>query len=180
MEKKLFNIDLVNTWISKNETKEDIEARFKILNTEMEKVYLFTLSYYNYLYDKRDYGNGIPMTMLEIHVLTDINDNPGITVTKIANKWKRTASSISQIIKNFYDSKLIDRVRNSLDGKVNNLFITEEGEKIVRMHKYYDNIDSIKTLKKLAEKVSLEEIEAFFNVIEVYKNIIDSSTKYKV
>lgn len=41
------------------------------------------------------------MTMLEIHVLTDINDNPGITATKIANKWKRTVSAISQIIKNF-------------------------------------------------------------------------------
>ncbi len=178
MEKNLFSMDIKNIWISEDQSKEETIEYFELFNNEMEKIYQFTLAYYEYLYKKRDYGNGIPMTMLEIHVLTDVNDSPGITVTEIANKWKRTTSAISQIIKYLYDMGLVYRVRNESDGKVNNLFITEHGEKLALMHKHYDNIDTVKTLKRLSKEISLEDIETFFKVIEIYRHIVEDTKKY--
>lgn len=68
--------------------------------------------------------------MLEIHALTDIIDNPGITVTEIANKWRRTTSAISQIVKMFHEEKLVRRVRNRQDGKINNLYATDKGKEL--------------------------------------------------
>ena len=118
------------------------------------------------------------MTMLEIHVLTDINDKPGITVTEIAQKWKRTTSAISQIVKYLYDMDLLYRVRNESDGKVNNLFITDLGKELVLMHKHYDNIDTIKTLKRLSKAVGYESVETFFKVIEEYRHVVEDSKKY--
>lgn len=178
MTNYLFDLDIDKIWISEEQSKEETIEYFESFNREMEKIYQFTLTYYEYLYKKRDYGNGTPMTMLEIHVLTDVDDYPGITVTEIANKWKRTTSAISQIIKYLYDMDLVYRVRNESDGKVNNLFITELGEELVLMHKHYDNIDTIKTLKSMAKEVSYKEIETFFKVAELYKNVIEGSTKY--
>lgn len=178
MENNLFKMDLDNVWISEDQSEEETVEYFKVFNTEMEKIYQFTLAYYEYLYKKRDYGNGTLMTMLEIHVLTDVNDKPGITVTEIANKWKRTTSAISQIIKYLYDLGLVYRVRNENDGKVNNLFITDLGKELVLLHKHYDNIDTIKTLRRLSKEVSYEEIETFFKVVEIYKEVVENSEKY--
>lgn len=175
--KKFKDLDVKNIWIDEDQPLEESEELFKIFNDEMEKIYRFTLTYYEYLYDKRDYGNGEPMTMLEIHILTDINDHPGITVTELARKWKRTTSAISQIIRNFYESDLVDRVRNKDDGKVNNLYIKEDGKKLVDMHKHYDNIDTVKTLKTLLKFFTFEEIETFFEVADKYGEIMEDVEK---
>lgn len=174
---KIFDLDINEIWIDEDMSKEERENFFRILNNEMEKVYRFTLTFYEYLYEKRDYGNGEPLSMLEIHILTDVNDNPGMTVTELAKKWKRTTSAVSQIIKSFYDGGLIDRVRNKDDGKVNNLYITDEGKKLVDIHKHYDNIDTIKTLKTLRKEATTDEIEAFFKVAEIYGDIMEGREK---
>ena len=178
MENNLFNMKIDEIWISEEQSEDETVEYFELFNKEMEKIYQFTLTYYEYLYIKRDYGNGIPMTMLEIHVLTDINDKPGITVTEIAQKWKRTTSAISQIVKYLYDMDLVYRVRNESDGKVNNLFITDLGGELVLMHKHYDNIDTIKTLKRLSKIVGDESVETFFKVIEEYSHIVEDSKRY--
>lgn len=176
----LFGLDIKNLWIPEEESSEEIEKYYNIFNTEMEKVYQFTLSYYDSFYRKRDYGSGFPMSMLEIHVLTEINDTPGITVTKLANRWRRTTSALSQIISSFEDANLVSKIRNGEDAKVNNLFITEKGRELVLKHKQYDSVDTVKTLKKLLKDVDEEDLRSFFNVIDLYKNIlIDVSNKEK-
>lgn len=173
----VLDINIKNIWIDNKIIKEDTENYFKLFNSEMEKLYQFVITYYDYMYTKRDYGNGTPMTMLEIHVLTDINDNPGITITELSNKWKRTTSAISQIIKMCYSLDLVERIRNKDDGKINNLFITDKGAEIVLKHKHYDNIDTIKVLKKLNETHSQEEILSFFAVLDTYKKILKNTKK---
>lgn len=178
MEKTLFDLDIKNIWIEDDESEELINERFAILNKEMEIIYQFVLKYYEYLYVKRDYGTGMEFTMLEIHALTDIIDNPGITVTEIANKWRRTTSAISQIVKMFHEEKLVRRVRNRQDGKINNLYATDKGKELVRLHKHYDNVDVVKTTRSMLKQVTMEELESFYKVAEIYGNIIENSTKY--
>ncbi len=178
MEKNLFNLDIKNIWIEEDEPEELINERFAIINKEMERMYQFVLKYYEYLYVKRDYGTGMEFTMLEIHALTDIIDNPGITVTEIANKWRRTTSAISQIVKMFHEEKLVRRVRNRQDGKINNLYATDKGKELVKLHKHYDNVDVIKTTKNMLKLVTMEELESFYKVAEIYGNLIEGATKY--
>lgn len=177
MEEEKFTEFIENLWINGDEDERFVENTFEKLNGQMEELYHFVLSYYDYLYIPRDYGNGEEWTMLEIHVLTDIADNPGITVTKLSEKWHRTTSMISQLVRNYSNLNLIKRERNKDNGKINNLYILPEGEKLVRVHKIYDNIDTAKTMKVLAKETSFQDIEAFFRVIKKYKDIISRVEK---
>lgn len=175
MKKRLTDFDLKKLWIKDDLTKEEIERYFKVFNGEMEKLYFFTQVESEYQFLKRDYGNGVPMTMLEAHVLTDINDSPGITVTEIAHKWEKTPSAISQIVKNLVHQNLVMRIRNEQNGKVNNLYITDEGQKLVLTHKQYDNVDIVKTFRRVLEHADEREIDAFFKVAEIYGKILKES-----
>lgn len=150
--------------------QNDIESSYKTMNDSFDELYEFILVFYDYLYTKHNYGDGIPRTMIEIHILTEINDNPGTTITNLARKWHRTTSAVSQIIKNYVNLGLVTRSRNKKDGKINNLFITKKGKELVNNHKKYD-IEHINDLiNTFLEQSSVEEIKSFFKLVSIFKN----------
>ena len=63
---------------------QDKNSLFQKLNKDYSKVYKFVLAHYDYIYSSRDYGTGEILSMMEAHVLTDIVDSPGTTVTELA------------------------------------------------------------------------------------------------
>ena len=78
----------------------------------------------------------------------------------------------------FHEEKLVRRVRNRQDGKINNLYATDKGKELVKLHKHYDNVDVIKTTKNMLKLVTMEELESFYKVAEIYGNLIEGATKY--
>ena len=159
---------------NKNTDSKEISEAFDILNYYMEKVYRFILAYHDYIYVKRDYGMDMRHTMVEIHILTDIADNPGTNVTELALKWKRTTSTISGIIKTLVKMGLLTRVRNENDGKVNDLYATELGQKLVLMHKKHDNKTITGNILTLLNKVSIDDLNSFYKVCEVYADLVQN------
>ncbi len=170
--KKLYKKEIIDTWIEDNESLELIEERFVKLNGIMSFMYDFILAYSNYYSIKRDYGTGDKLTMIEAHILTDIYDNSGITVTELACKWHRTSSAISQVVKKLMKSGFVERINNKDNAKIFHLIPTKNGKVVVIAHKKYDNLDIIKTRKKLLEKFSLDEIISFDKICKEYTKIL--------
>lgn len=97
--KDLYYEEIVDKWVSMDESEEIVNKRFKSLNKKSEILYNFVIAYTNYMNAKRDYGTGEELSMTEAHILTDIVDFEGITVTELSKKWRKTRSAISQTIK---------------------------------------------------------------------------------
>ncbi|WP_068504372.1 MarR family transcriptional regulator [Paenibacillus kribbensis] len=56
------------------------------------------MTYSDYIKATRDYGTGDHINMVEVHTLTMIEENPGITAAKLALEWNRTKGAASQIV----------------------------------------------------------------------------------
>ena len=52
------------------------------------------------------------------------------------------------------------------------LYTTKEGTEISKAHKLYDTLDIAKTLGKIGETCTPEEIDTFFKVINSYYGVI--------
>ncbi|ERT59519.1 DNA-binding MarR family transcriptional regulator [Peptoniphilus koenoeneniae] len=176
-DKSIYENDIIDSWIEKDEDEEIVSQRYRELSKIMNPMYDFILAYSNYFSIRRDYGYGPELTMVEIHILTDIHDHPDTTVTEIASQWKRTTSAISQIVRKLINFGLIDRVNSKENGKIYHLTTTPSGEKLALAHKRYDNIDIVKTRKVLLKKFTVDELIAFDNICKEYTNILRESTK---
>ena len=169
------NKEVVNTWIDEDESEESINRRYKKIDDFNQKIYGFVYTFYDYFKTRRNYGNNHKFTMIEAHVLTDINDNAGITVSELADKGGKTISALSQTVRKLIKRGYVERVNDKEDAKVFFLFATEEGKEFAYLHKRYDVIDTIKVIKRLLKKFSQEEVATFFEVLEEYKDLLVES-----
>lgn len=172
MSKDIYYNDILDTWVDENEDYITTNKRYKELSKVMDPMYDFVLAYSNYYNIRRDYGFGPKLTMIEVHILTEISDKPGITVTELACKWNRTTSAISQTVRKLMKQDLVYRENSKTNGKIFHLYVTETGEKLVFSHKKYDNIDIVKTKKKLMESFSIDELDAFDRICKVYTELL--------
>ena len=75
--------------------KKQIDAEYNRLNSSALELYEFVMRYNKDIYQARDYGNGDEIRMVEVHTLAMIEDNPGISVSELAKRWKRTKGTVS-------------------------------------------------------------------------------------
>ncbi len=149
-----------------------IDATYKTLNDRHHIIYEFVMRYNDYIYENHNYGTGVPLTMIESHTLTYIDDHPGTTVTELTRFWHKTKGALSQIVSRLEKNGFVTKSKTEDNAKTVHLTTTEEGHRVSNVHKMYDIKDISKTLAELGEKCSPEEIETFFKVMNVYYNVI--------
>ncbi len=165
---------ILNVYIEENESSEEIEKNFEELNKVFNILYKFVLAYNSYSNKLQKYNsNEEELSMVEAHILLDIVDNPQITVTELATKWKKTTSAISQTIKKLIKKEYVEREISPVNAKFFHLYPTEKAKKFILSHKHYDNIDIVKTIKRLKKTCSVEEIVSFYKVMDEFTNILD-------
>ena len=76
--------------------QNSVNVLFSQLNEKADLVYKFASLYNDYMAEKHDYGTGQLINMVEVHTLTAIEENPGITISQLASMWRRTNSALSQ------------------------------------------------------------------------------------
>lgn len=136
-------------------------------------LYEFVLKYSASMNLATDYGTGDRLNMVEAHLLTYIEEHPGITGSELAKLWNRTKGAISQQMK-----KLVDRgfvVREKQPGNAKNilLYVTDKGRSISLAHKMHDYADITHTLQDLLKTCTLDEICAFYKVMGAYVDLLD-------
>lgn len=155
----------------------DLNQQFATLNDRIGKLYHFVILYGDYMNSKHDYGTGHQLTMIEAHILTFIDDNPGTTVTELSKYWNRTKGAISKTVSRLVERGFVTRYQKEDNAKTILLKVTEEGLKLSQAHKLYDTIDIAKTLDDLLKKCTIEDIDSFYKVIDTYIELIKKDFK---
>lgn len=172
MKKDIYKNEIINKWASMDDDNKDSSKKYKELSKIIDPMYNFILEFSNYFNIRRSYTIGPELTMIEVHILTQICDNPGITVTELANNWKRTTSAISQTVRKLMKQDLVFRENSKENGKIFHLYTSDFGNKLVSSHKKYDNINILKSRKKLLEKFTVDELVAFDDICEEYTKLL--------
>lgn len=118
-----------------------------------------------------DYGTGELITMVEVHTLTSIAKNEGITISELAKINNRTKGAISQLIKKLEKRGLIFKNKKENNGKNVHLFLTERGRVTSLSHEAYDRMEVTHITNELLKYCTMEEINHFYKVME-YRNRI--------
>jgi len=151
---------------------EFIDSTFKQLNDRHNNVYQFVMRYSDYINTPHDYGTGYAISMTEVHTLTYIEENPGTTITELAQYWSKTKSALSQTVGKLVEKGLVSKNKADNNAKSILLYVTEEGKLLSKAHKLYDILQINTTLKKLSERCSEEEIDNFYKVIGIFADLL--------
>ena len=119
----------------------------------------------------RDYGNGDMVTMTQVHMLSTIEENPGITATELSQRKRKKKSSISQVISQLTQKGYVERVADPSDSKKLCLYATPAGQELCRLHRAYDVSSMGRTYAKLQTYCTREELDHFYKVLKVYNQI---------
>lgn len=150
-----------------------VNALFSQLNEKADLVYRFASLYNDYMSEKHDYGTGHLINMVEVHTLTAIEENPGITISQLALMWHRTNSALSQTATKLEKRGYIIRKRDSDNARNVRLYATPTGVEISIAHKAYDVIDVTSTLQALIQMCGPEAVDHFFKVIDCYIKLLE-------
>lgn len=150
----------------------DLDRIYQQLNKRADLVYDFVIRYHSYIYANHGYGSGYEFTMMEIHTLTYIADNPGVTITELSGIWCKTKSAVSQTVKKLVDMDLVERQCKENNSKTILLSATDKGKRISNVHKAYDVADITQTTNYLLSRCSEQDLEAFYRVLEVYTELL--------
>lgn len=164
-------------WDVAGMSQEELYRSFAELDEKMNIIYKFVLGYNDYINMRHNYTAEEALTMLEAHVLTNICDHPGTTVTELAGVWNRSVSATSQTVRRLMAKELVVRENAPDNGKVFYLKPTEKGVRVSDAHKRYDVEDTIKTIKTLLKESSLEEIETMFRTLGRYVELLHQGAK---
>nr|WP_231116951.1 MarR family transcriptional regulator [Paenibacillus polymyxa] len=148
------------------------DDKYHELDNKASIIYKFVMTYSDYIKAIRDYGTGEEINMVEVHTLTMIEENPGITAAKLSLEWNRTKGATSQILKKLEQRGFILRKKENGNAKNLNLYATEKGEALSKAHKLYDIKELMWADKTLHESFSSEEIKAFYNVMQRYTEMM--------
>ena len=148
--------------------KSEIDRIYSQISPRADELYQFVVLYNTYINQVRDYGTGELISMVEVHILTIIADNPGITASQLALKWGTTKGAISQNLKKLESKSLILRRKENDNAKTIHLYATEKGDRLSSAHKSYDNADILQTQHDLLKSCTSEEIDIFYKVVHEY------------
>lgn len=158
-----------------NDAKDVIQENVKYheLNSKANIIYKFVMNYSDYIKAVRDYGTGDIINMVELHTLTVIEENPGITVTEVSLEWNRTKGAVSQIIAKLEKRNFI--IRKKEDGNARNvhLYATDKGKILSKAHKAYDIKELTWANKILQNSFTNKEIDAFYKVMKRYTELLN-------
>lgn len=118
----------------------------------------------NYYKELHDYGTGELYTQTEVHTVTRIEENPGITASKIAEDTYRTKSAVSQMLSKLEAKGLIYRERDPNNGKQHFLYVTAKGKHLSICHKSYDEANI--PLEEMIDLFGLDAVEKFADIME--------------
>ena len=149
-------------------SKKLIDQTYAEFSRYTDELYEFVIWYNDYIYQAHDYGNGDPIKMVEVHTLTMIEDNPGITVSELAKLWRRTKGTVSVNVSSLEKKGYIYRQKEGNNAKVVHLYATPKGIELSTTHKAYDNMEITQTQNELLKTCTPEDIDSFYKVVHAY------------
>ena len=158
-----------------DEEKRAIDKAYEEFNAKSQILESFVFLYYEYVNNFHNYGtpgNVHRLSMLEMHTLTMIEINPGITVTELAEKWNKSVSALSQTVARLEQYEYIYKERNADNPRIINIYVTPKGEILSYNHKKFDITNAQRKRNALADIITPEKVEEFYKTMEIYSEIL--------
>ncbi len=154
------------------QSSTDIDEIYRKWNDQARILYKFVDLYHQYRIVPRDYGNGDPMRMYDVHMLSFIDDHPGICLAELSKISGRSKGSLCQIANRLEKCGYIYRKKLEDNAKILPLYVTEKGRQLSLLHKSFDVQDLAATMNELLKTCSPEDIQAFYRVLGVYNQML--------
>ena len=111
-----------------------------------------------------DYGTGELYTSAEVHLVTQIEENPGTTVTQLSEATLRTKSAVSQMVSKLEKKGLVLRAKNPENAKQQLLYVTPKGFELSKCHKAYD--ETALPIDEMIEIFGQDVVDKFADIME--------------
>lgn len=135
------------------------------LEGKAKAIYNYTLVVNAYQALRRNYGLGYFMSQADIHTLSFIEENPGMTAKQLTELTFKTKGTISTTLSHLEHDGYIEQRINPDNRRERNLYLTEKGKLVCKQHTTYDRQTTAEYLAELAENCTAQEINAFFKVL---------------
>lgn len=100
---------------------------------------------------------------VETHVIMEIGRQPGITVTELSEKMKKTPSACSQQIRKLREKGLVIQTRSEINNRIYYLHLTDKGQEVFQIHEQYENMCHEREAAHL-QNFSVEELETYIQI----------------
>lgn len=139
----------------------------------MPAFYRFVSLYQGYMNMTRDYGDGVQHSMVEMHILAIICQEPGISVGQVAQQWGHTKGAASQNVTKLEKRGLIVRAKLPHNAREVHLYPTKQGQRLAQLHEEYDCRTETRIAKELLARCTMEELEQFDHMLDVYSDVLE-------
>lgn len=140
---------------------------------DMPTFYRFVSLYQDYMNMTRDYGDGVQHSMVEMHILAIVCQEPGITVGQVAQQWGRTKGAASQNVTKLEKRGLLVRAKLPHNAREVHLYPTKHGQHLAQLHAEYDQRTEARIARELLARCSMEELELFDRILNVYSDVLE-------
>ncbi|HIW21953.1 MAG TPA: MarR family winged helix-turn-helix transcriptional regulator [Candidatus Dorea intestinavium] len=155
-----------------------------IMEKEKMIIYDDILGYFDKLIDqigkleevdvKTRYGHKIHKA--EIHLLVQINNTPGKSMSELARTLDVTRGMISQLAKKLEEKELIEKKKSLANERDVLLYNTAEGERIVKLHaKFYQDLNDV--FLDYFSKLDYKQTDTILEFLKVTETFIDQTIK---
>lgn len=151
---------------------EDMALTTKLINQRPGRMIQLASLLNRYASKPKDFGDGDYITLIEIGILVYISSFPGVTNSTLCEQFGRTKGAISQLIRKLEDKGYIQRSPNPEDAKSFLFYPSLKGMRLIQKINEKDMNDSNGTLLRLLQICSLEDIQTFFRMVDIYITIL--------
>lgn len=106
---------------------------------------------------------GAVLFQAESQMIKAIGDAPGITAAALAEKFDKTPSACSQLVRKLKAKGWVKQIRNCSNSREYNLTLTGQGQEIYQKHQDFENACYRRTFQML-DGVSDEELKSYIKI----------------
>ncbi|MDO4328132.1 MAG: MarR family transcriptional regulator [Lachnospiraceae bacterium] len=120
----------------------------------------------------RNYGTGESYSAIEIHLLIRIAQNPGISVTDLAQRNGRTKGAVSQIITKLELKELIRREKRQENAHFVSLYATPKGLEVSKAFQQHQEQLIGPIVDDLVALIGADNADKFYDFLDHYNNVV--------
>ena len=151
---------------------EDMDLTVQLINHQPGRMQQMAMLQNSSANEIEDFGDGDLVNKQDIAIVGAVYRNPGITNALLCDFFGRTKGAISHLTNSVEKKGYIRREPNPADAKSSLFFVTARGSNLIQKILKRDKTDPDDVLIQLLGLCSLEDIQTFYRVCDIYTSLL--------
>lgn len=126
----------------------------------------------------RTYGSDEVLYMAEVHMIRDIKNHDGITITQLARMNGKSKSAVSQMIDKLQQKGLVIKEKHPESNRKVAIYLSEKGERINKYHTRFDRKEYDKVLSHLTDYTN-EDFQKIIRLLHIVNQGSEKAIRLK-